>query len=93
MSEEEYLQSFPDQKLDFSKGPPGKETDWQKPVVSDGMGCTPRRIKDFEELTAKHGFPTDFTTHRGRPIVKNRAHRRQLMRMLKVHDNNGGYSD
>jgi hypothetical protein len=93
VSEAEYLDRFPDQKLDFSDGPPGGETDWKKPISSLGAGCHPKRIKEFEKACEKRGIPTDFTTNRGLPIFKSRAHRKQVLRMLKLHDNQGGYSD
>ena len=93
VSEAEFHAAFPDQKLDFSQGAFGTETLWQKPVISDGAACLPKRIKDFEAYLAKNGAPTDYTTHRGRPIFNSRAHRKKVLKLLSMCDNDGGYGD
>ena len=59
---------------------------WQKPVVSVTAGCHPKRIKEFEAYMAKRGMPTDFTTHRGRPIFTSRAHQIEGLKALELHN-------
>ncbi len=93
MTVEEFAAAFPDQPLDFSQGSFGSETTWKHPVESDGLAVHPKLIKQAEEICAKNGVPTDFTTLRGRPILKNRAQRRQVLKVFKFHDNQGGYGD
>ena len=93
VTEAEYKEVFPDKSLDCSKGAFGVSTKWQHEVVSDGLAVLPKRIKEAEEFCARHGVPTDFKTMRGRPKIESRAQRKKLLRLFKLHDNDGGYGD
>ncbi len=84
VTEAEYKAAFPDKPI----GTFGAECDWRKPVESDGLAVHPKRIKQAEAMCAKNGVSVDFTTLRGRPILKNRAQRRQVLKIFGFHDNN-----
>ncbi len=78
VTEAEYKAEFPDKPI----GAFGKEADWRKPVKSDSISVVPKRIKEAEALCVKHGVPTDFSTNRGRPVFKNRAHKKAVMKVF-----------
>lgn len=83
VSKKEYEKAIPSKPIgDF-----GTQTNWEKPVVSYGAACVPKRIKEYEAHLAKHGCPTDFTTHRGRPIFRSRQHQLQALKIMKMNNN------
>ncbi len=84
VTKEEYEAEFPDKPI----GAFGKEANWKKPVMSDSIAVVPKRIKHAEQLCEKHGVPTDFTTNRGRPVFKNRAHKKAVMKIWGWIDKN-----
>lgn len=69
-------------------GIPNAEGEWRDSITSYGAGCHPKRIKQFEEYCRRHNVPTDFTTHRGLPVFRNRVHRKQVMKLLGLMDRN-----
>ena len=93
VTETEYIEAFPDVPLDLTNGAFGASGTWKKPVESVGLAVVPKRIKDAEAYCAKHGVPTDFTSKRGVPILKDRAHRKKVLKLFKMHDNEGGIGD
>lgn len=62
------------------------------PILSDALAVHPKQIEEAMERDRRHGIQTDYAED-GRAILRDRAHRREMMRSLQVHDNNGGYGD
>jgi len=62
------------------------------PMISEAMGVQPDQIAEAAEHARAGGVPTDFTPD-GRAIIRDRGHRRELMKLYRYHDNHGGYSD
>jgi hypothetical protein len=63
-----------------------------RPFYSEAMAYHPRQIPKAREHLEKHGAGTEID-NKGRPLIKSRQHRNQLMRLNGVHDNDGGYGD
>lgn len=65
---------------------PVTQKDWDKPIISEAMACSPQDAKQREKLTGvKH-------TATGEPIFHNRAERSNFMKKLGFHDRAGYFS-
>lgn len=62
------------------------------PMKSQALGTTPADIGRMTTVMQAHGVPTDFAPD-GRAILRDRDHRRRVMRVFGCHDRDGGYSD
>lgn len=62
------------------------------PIVSKALGVHPRQIPEAIEHARRNGVPTEFTSE-GRPILRDRAHRKAYLRMQGYHDRDGTYGD
>lgn len=62
------------------------------PMVSEAMGVQPDQIAEAAAHARSNGVPTEFTPD-GRAIVRDRKHRRDLLRLYRYHDKQGGYGD
>ena len=62
------------------------------PMISEAMGVMPDQIAEASAHAKAGGVPTEFTPD-GRAILRDRSHRRELMKLYRFHDNHGGYSD
>jgi len=62
------------------------------PMLSEAMGVQPDQIGEAAAHARKNGVPTEFTGD-GRVIVRDRKHRRDLLRLYGMHDKQGGFSD
>ena len=62
------------------------------PMISEAMGVQPEQVSEAASHARSNGVPTDFTPD-GRVIVRDRKHRRELLRLYGMHDNQGGYGD
>ena len=65
------------------------------PLHSNALACLPEQKKEFEQWAASKGVPTEWKQEgfMCKPVLNSRAHRRQLLRVVGVHDTDGGYSD
>lgn len=81
--------AFPDQPLrhDALVG-----TAWSRPIVSDALAVHPRQVQEAMASAAAKGVPTEFLPD-GRPILRDRAHRKAYLKAYNFHDRNGGYGD
>lgn len=70
--------------------PGGQTTGW--PIYSDALGVHPKQIKDQSQRMAALGVPTEFKAD-GRMVLRDRAHRKQVLRSLGYRDNDAGYGD
>lgn len=91
VSKEEFDELFP--PVDDSGGNGSGLIAWHRPVESDALAVHPKQIPAVMERNARHGLHIDYNPEDGRPILRDRAQRRQLMKLDKAHDNNGGYGD
>lgn len=62
------------------------------PMLSEAMGVQPDQIAEAATHARENGVPTDFTPD-GRVIVRDRKHRKQLLKLYGYHDNHAGYGD
>ncbi len=78
----------------ISEGEPGTALcSWHKPILSDALAVHPKQIAEVMARNARHGLHVEYEPEHGRPILKDRNQRRELMRIERVHDNSGGYGD
>jgi hypothetical protein len=63
------------------------------PMKSDALACHPEQIPEMMERDRKRGIASEYDPKDGRMILKDRGQRRDIMRSLGFHDNNGSYGD
>lgn len=82
----EFDAAFPP-KPDFGGSAPAGPalTGW--PLHSDALGYHPSQRAEAGAHLAKLGVPTEIDPQ-GRPVLRNREHRRQVLKALKIHDRN-----
>lgn len=61
------------------------ELDWDKPIASEAMACSPEDVPARERMTGVKHTPD------GRPILHNRAERTRFMQATGFHDRAGYY--
>lgn len=71
---------------------PGGTTTEGWPLASEGAAVHPSVIPKAVEYDKKMGVPTEYTKS-GRPIFRDRGHRRAYLRAHRMHDRDGGYGD
>lgn len=62
------------------------------PLVSEAMACHPSQIPQCMEFDHKMGISANYTKD-GRPIFRDRAHRKRYCEAYGFFDKNGGYGD
>jgi sugar/nucleoside kinase (ribokinase family) len=62
------------------------------PMTSIALGVHPAQVGDAVAEAKRKGVPTEFLPD-GRPILRDRAHRRAYMKALGYFDRDAGYSD
>lgn len=89
VTKEDFDAAFP--AKDFSKGPAFTQaTGW--PKESSAAGVHPDQVQEAMVESAKRGVPTEYNK-KGRPIMRDRAHRRAYNKAHGFRDNDGGYGD
>ena len=63
------------------------------PLKSDGAGVHPDQIGEYTKHSEKMGVPTNFDSTTGQAIFESRGHRKKYLKMMGMHDRNGGYGD
>lgn len=63
---------------------PHTHRDYDKPVLSDAMGCHPDQVKQHRKL-----FPDIPITNDGRIVVTSHSEHRRIMKRLGFHDRAG----
>lgn len=89
VSEKEFKGQFPDKPL---SGDGSSFTGWKRPILSDGLACHPEQIPAEREAYRKAGINVDFHED-GRPIIRDRGQRREMLKLNKMHDRQGGFGD
>lgn len=87
----EFKKAFPDRKVCDAGG--DFITAWKRPIQSDAMAVHPDQIDEAMARNRKHGVFVEYNPEDGRPILRDRGQRRDLMRIEGFHDKHGGYGD
>lgn len=64
-----------------------------KPGRSTAMGCHSTQAKQFNERARSMGISGISWNEKGHCIITSRSARREYMKAIGLHDNDGGYSD
>jgi hypothetical protein len=62
------------------------------PLWSDAAGVHPSQARETMDYLRSRGCPTEINSE-GQVRMDNRAHRRDILKALNLHDRNGGYGD
>ncbi len=89
VSQEEFEQAFPAKEIG---APGGHCTSWNNGIESDALAVHPKQIAEVMARNKRHGLLIEYLPD-GRPVLKDRGQRRDLLRLERAHDNNGGYGD
>lgn len=89
VSKGQFKKAFPDRSLE---GNGDCITAWKRPILSDALAVHRSQIAEVSELYRQQGVNVDHLED-GRPVIRDRGQRREMMRIRGVHDNNGGYGD
>lgn len=65
---------------------------WARPLASDALAVHPKQIKEAVEDARKKGVALDFDKH-GRPLFRDRNHRKRYCKAYGIFDRDGGYGD
>jgi hypothetical protein len=63
------------------------------PQLSDAVGTEPSNIPEMREKMAKAGVPTEYHPETGQAILRDRGHRKAVIRAMGLVDKRGGYGD
>ena len=78
---------------ELSKGNKGvRKSIARWPIVSDAMGVSEEQIPEAQAILKQHGVHTDYTPD-GRPVLRDRAHRKAHMKALGFYDRSAGFGD
>lgn len=91
VTKKEFDVALPNKKM--AHGGKCSLTGWAKPILSDAMAVHPEQIPEVMERNKKHGIFVEYEGEYGRPILRSRKQRRDLMQISGFHDNNAGYGD
>lgn len=73
-------------------GRAGGNRPWSRPLASDALAVHPKQVKEATDDAAKKGVPTDFDSL-GRPLFRDRNHRKRYCQAYGFYDRDAGYSD
>lgn len=65
---------------------------WSRPLKSVALAVHVDQIPEAMALAAQAGVPTEFTSD-GRPILRDRNHKKRYCRAVGVYDRDAGYGD
>lgn len=63
------------------------------PMKCDAAGVHPDQAKEAYDESVRMGTPTEFDRTTGQAVFRDRAHRRDYLRSVGLHDRDGGYGD
>lgn len=66
---------------------------WSRPLQSDGAGCHPSQVKEFNEKAKSAGFTGVSFSPDGTCNFNTRGQRAKYLKHIGMHDRNGGYGD
>jgi hypothetical protein len=89
VSKKRFERKYPDKPIGQA---PGGHLPGCWPIQSMALGVHPDQIPEARALAASRGVSLDFTPD-GKAILKDRGHRRAVLKAHKYHDNDGGYGD
>lgn len=88
VTKEEFDATFPTKPIGRMRGHMMHE--FNHPLES--LAVHPDNIAEAVEYDSKHGVPTDYDSW-GRPIMKNRAHQKNYLKIHGVFNKDGSYGD
>lgn len=65
---------------------------WTQPIESTAMQVHPRQVKAVLERNARHGVNIEYREN-GKPVLRSRQDRNNLMRIERMRDHDAGYGD
>ena len=74
-------------------GAPGGTPTTGWPILSDALAVHPEQIEEAKKDAAMRGIDVDFVPEDGRAVLRDRDHRRRMLRAYGFHDRDGGYGD
>lgn len=94
VTREEYDAAVPNRIADLlaAAQPPAGQMPAGWPMTMDALAVRPKQIAEAMERDRLHGVPTNYTPQ-GDPIITDRGHRRDYVRMRGCFDRNAGYGD
>jgi hypothetical protein len=75
-----------------STGRAGGNRPWARPQVCEALAVHPKQIKEAVNDAVKKGVQTDFD-RQGRPLFRDRDHRKRYCQAYGIFDKDGGYGD
>lgn len=63
------------------------------PLKSDAAGLHPSQIGEMEDFMKSRGVPTSWDRDTGQAIFESRTHRSKVLKVMGLHDQDGGYGD
>jgi len=89
VSKRKFDAAFPEKELAAA---PGGHAPGCWPMESMALGVHRDQIAEARAFSESRGVPLNFTPD-GKAILTDRGHRRDVLRTLGMHDNDGGYGD
>lgn len=88
VSEEEFRAVFPEKEIGWFGGQ--LPSCW--PMVSEALAVHAKQAEAANERARRHGINVHYDA-RGDCHIPDRNERKKLLRLERMHDNNGGYGD
>jgi hypothetical protein len=79
-------------RRDFAAECDASRTTAAWPLCSTAAGCPPEQIPEMQAALHARGAYADFRPN-GDIVFESRRHRKQICRILGLHDRQGGYGD
>ncbi len=86
VTEKEFWEVFPPKEIS------GRSLSTTPVKLSDALAVHPDQVQEATEYLKKRGVPTEFVPS-GEPIIKSRAHQKEILKVWGYHNKDGGYGD
>jgi hypothetical protein len=67
--------------------------DYSKGYECIALSVDSSQAKEYQDLTKQHGLSGIEFDERGICTIKSRKHRKEFLKILQMHDRDGGYGD
>lgn len=71
----------------------GRKRPWARPLASDGAGCHPSQVREFNQKARDAGFTGVNFTPDGTCNFSTRGQRAKYLKFRGLHDRSGGYAE
>ncbi len=90
VTQERFEEAFPEQAIVAGEPPGGPAlTGW--PIHSEALAYHPKQIPEARKYLESRGLGDTQIDSMGRPVLRDRMHRRRFMKGLGKHDNKSFY--